>query len=141
DVRAASSQDERDLLPALAPRRQAGLSRRHPAHARVCARGGGAACRAQRSRGTARSARAAGPRRAARRSGDVKAMILAAGRGERMRPLTLTRPKPLLAIGGRALIEHHLAALAAAGYGSVVINLSWLGSQIRSHLGDGRAFG
>ncbi len=71
----------------------------------------------------------------------MKAMILAAGRGERMRPLTLTRPKPLLPIGGRALIEHHLAALAAAGYGSVVINLSWLGAQIRSHLGDGRAFG
>jgi N-acetyl-alpha-D-muramate 1-phosphate uridylyltransferase len=71
----------------------------------------------------------------------VKAMILAAGRGERMRPLTLTRPKPLLQIGGRALVEHHLAALAAAGFTSVVINLSWLGAQIRSHLGDGRAFG
>jgi MurNAc alpha-1-phosphate uridylyltransferase len=68
-------------------------------------------------------------------------MILAAGRGERMRPLTLTRPKPLLEVGGRALIEHHLAALAAAGFGSVVINLSWLGEQIRAHLGDGSKFG
>jgi MurNAc alpha-1-phosphate uridylyltransferase len=68
-------------------------------------------------------------------------MILAAGRGERMRPLTLTRPKPLLEVGGRALIEHHLASLVAAGFGSVVINLSWLGAQIRAHLGDGAAFG
>jgi MurNAc alpha-1-phosphate uridylyltransferase len=68
-------------------------------------------------------------------------MILAAGRGERMRPLTLTRPKPLLEVGGRALIEHHLSALAAAGFRSIVINLSWLGAQIRAHLGDGAAFG
>lgn len=58
-----------------------------------------------------------------------------------MRPLTLTRPKPLLEVGGRALIEHHLASLAAAGFGSIVINLSWLGAQIRAHLGDGAAFG
>jgi MurNAc alpha-1-phosphate uridylyltransferase len=68
-------------------------------------------------------------------------MILAAGRGERMRPLTLTRPKPLLEVAGRALIEHHLASLAAAGFHSIVINLSWLGAQIRAHLGDGAAFG
>jgi MurNAc alpha-1-phosphate uridylyltransferase len=68
-------------------------------------------------------------------------MILAAGRGERMRPLTLTRPKPLLEVGGRALIEHHLSALAAAGFRSIVINLSWLGAQIRAHLEDGAAFG
>ena len=58
-----------------------------------------------------------------------------------MRPLTLTRPKPLLEVGGRALIEHHLASLAAAGFGPIVINLSWLGAQIRAHLGDGAAFG
>jgi N-acetyl-alpha-D-muramate 1-phosphate uridylyltransferase len=68
-------------------------------------------------------------------------MILAAGRGERMRPLTLSRPKPLLEVGGRALIEHHLASLAAAGFRSIVINLSWLGAQIREHLGDGSRFG
>lgn len=68
-------------------------------------------------------------------------MILAAGRGERMRPLTLTCPKPLLGVRGRALIEHHLAALVAAGFSSVVINLSWLGGQIRAHLGDGARFG
>jgi MurNAc alpha-1-phosphate uridylyltransferase len=68
-------------------------------------------------------------------------MILAAGRGERMRPLTLQRPKPLLEVGGRALIEHHLFALAAAGFRHVVVNLSWLGAQIPAALGDGARFG
>lgn len=68
-------------------------------------------------------------------------MILAAGRGERMRPLTLARPKPLLAVGGEALIEHHLRALAAAGYREIVVNLSWLGEQIAAALGDGRRYG
>jgi N-acetyl-alpha-D-muramate 1-phosphate uridylyltransferase len=67
----------------------------------------------------------------------MKAMVLAAGRGERMRPLTLDRPKPLLTVGGLPLIEHHLHALAMAGYQDVVINLSWLGDQIRAALGDG----
>jgi len=71
----------------------------------------------------------------------VKAMILAAGRGERMRPLTLTRPKPLLEVGGRPLIVHHLRALAEAGFREVVINLSWLGTMIRETLGDGRQHG
>jgi MurNAc alpha-1-phosphate uridylyltransferase len=67
----------------------------------------------------------------------VKAMILAAGRGERMRPLTLDRPKPLLEVGGVPLIVHHLRALEAAGFNDVVVNLSWLGEQIRTALGDG----
>ncbi len=58
-----------------------------------------------------------------------------------MRPLTLSRPKPLLEVDGRALIEHHLEALAAAGFTSIVINLSWLGAQIRDHLGDGSRYG
>jgi MurNAc alpha-1-phosphate uridylyltransferase len=71
----------------------------------------------------------------------MKAMILAAGRGERMRPLTLAQPKPLLDVGGRALIEHHLGALAAAGFDEVVINLSWLGDQIVAALGDGTRYG
>jgi len=71
----------------------------------------------------------------------MRAMILAAGRGERMRPLTLTRPKPLLEIGGVPLIVHHLGALAAAGFAEVVINLSWLGDQIRDSLGDGSRYG
>jgi MurNAc alpha-1-phosphate uridylyltransferase len=68
-------------------------------------------------------------------------MILAAGRGERMRPLTLARPKPLLEAGGAPLIVHHLRALAAAGFEDVVVNLSWLGGQIRAALGDGSRHG
>jgi len=71
----------------------------------------------------------------------VKAMILAAGRGERMRPLTLDRPKPLLEVGGSPLIVHHLRALKAAGFVDVVVNLSWLGEQIRGALGDGGRYG
>ena len=71
----------------------------------------------------------------------MKTMILAAGRGERMRPLTLRRPKPLLEAGGRALIEHHLHALAAAGFESVVINVSWLGDQVQAFVGDGSRYG
>jgi len=70
----------------------------------------------------------------------VKAMVLAAGRGERMRPLTLERPKPLLEVGGLPLIVHHLHALAMAGFRDVVVNLSWLGPQIRSALGDGSRY-
>jgi len=71
----------------------------------------------------------------------MRAMILAAGRGERLRPLTDTTPKPLLEAGGKPLIEYHLAALAAAGFREVVINLSHLGEKIRDALGDGSAFG
>jgi MurNAc alpha-1-phosphate uridylyltransferase len=61
----------------------------------------------------------------------MKAMLLAAGRGERMRPLTDTRPKPLIEVGGRPLIAWHLAALARAGVREVVINLSWPGRCTR----------
>jgi MurNAc alpha-1-phosphate uridylyltransferase len=68
-------------------------------------------------------------------------MILAAGRGERLRPLTDTMPKPLLPARGRPLIEHHLAALAGAGITDIVINLGWLGARLRDHLGDGGRFG
>jgi MurNAc alpha-1-phosphate uridylyltransferase len=71
----------------------------------------------------------------------MKAMLLAAGRGERMRPLTDAVPKPLLEVGGRPLIAWHLAALARAGVREVVINLSWLGAQLRAALGDGRHLG
>ena len=70
----------------------------------------------------------------------VKAMILAAGRGERMRPLTDTTPKPLLEVAGETLIERHLARLAAAGFREVVINVSHLGHLIEARLGDGRAW-
>jgi len=71
----------------------------------------------------------------------VKAIILAAGRGERMRPLTEHTPKPLLRVGGRCLIEYHLQALARAGIVEVVINHSWLGQQIVDYLGDGQRYG
>ena len=71
----------------------------------------------------------------------MKAMILAAGRGERLRPLTDTTPKPLLEVCGKPLIVHHLEALACAGFTEIVINLSWLGEQIRARLGDGADFG
>lgn len=71
----------------------------------------------------------------------MKAMILAAGRGERMRPLTDVTPKPLLEVRGKPLIVHHLEALSAAGFNEVIINLSWLGQQIRDRLGDGAEFG
>ena len=71
----------------------------------------------------------------------MKAMILAAGRGERMRPLTDSTPKPLLQAGGKALLAHHLEALAAAGFREVVINLAHLGAQIETAIGDGSAFG
>ena len=68
-------------------------------------------------------------------------MILAAGRGERMRPHTDSLPKPLLPVGGKPLIEHHLANLRAAGVRDVVINLGWLGEKIREAVGDGSRFG
>jgi MurNAc alpha-1-phosphate uridylyltransferase len=71
----------------------------------------------------------------------MKAMVLAAGRGERMRPLTDHTPKPLLNAGGKPLIAWHLEALARAGIREVIVNLSWLGPQIRAVLGDGAAFG
>lgn len=71
----------------------------------------------------------------------MKAMILAAGLGTRMRPLTLTTPKPLLQVGGKCLIEHHIERLAAAGINDMVINHAWLGEQIEAHLGDGHRYG
>ncbi|MCS3837632.1 MurNAc alpha-1-phosphate uridylyltransferase [Pseudomonas sp. JAI111] len=71
----------------------------------------------------------------------MKAMILAAGKGERMRPLTLSTPKPLVRAGGVPLIEYHLKALATAGFTEVVINHAWLGQQLESYLGDGSQYG
>lgn len=71
----------------------------------------------------------------------MKAMILAAGRGERLRPLTLHTPKPLVRAGGVPLIEYHVRALAAAGFEELVINHAWLGQQIEDYLGDGGRFG
>ncbi|WP_114277941.1 N-acetylmuramate alpha-1-phosphate uridylyltransferase MurU [Thioalbus denitrificans] len=71
----------------------------------------------------------------------MRAMILAAGRGERMRPLTDTIPKPLLPLAGRPLIEYHLRALAAAGVREVVINHAHLGHRLEDALGDGSRWG
>lgn len=71
----------------------------------------------------------------------MKAMILAAGRGERMRPLTDRIPKPLLQVAGRSLIEYHLYGLAAAGFEEVIINHAHLGQQIEQYLGDGSRYG
>ena len=71
----------------------------------------------------------------------MKAMILAAGRGERMRPLTDTTPKPLLRAGGRTLIEYHLENLVRAGITDIVINHAHLGAQIEAALGDGARYG
>ena len=71
----------------------------------------------------------------------MKAMILAAGRGERMRPLTDHIPKPLLKVGGKSLIVWHLERLAKAGFKEVVINHAHLGEQIEQVLGDGSVWG
>jgi MurNAc alpha-1-phosphate uridylyltransferase len=67
----------------------------------------------------------------------MKAMILAAGRGERMRPLTDHTPKPLLEIAGKPLVQYHIEALRSAGIRDLVINLAHLGEQLRARLGDG----
>ena len=71
----------------------------------------------------------------------MKVMLLAAGRGQRMRPLTDTRPKPLLEVGGKPLIVWHIERLRQAGLCSLVINHAWLGGMIESTLGDGSALG
>ncbi len=71
----------------------------------------------------------------------MKAMILAAGRGERMRPLTDNLPKPLLKVGAKSLIEYHIDALQKAGIRELVINHAWLGYKIEAYLGNGSQFG
>ena len=68
-------------------------------------------------------------------------MILAAGRGERMRPLTDTTPKPLIKANNKPLIQYHIESLAIAGFTEIIINHAYLGSQIENFLGDGRKFG
>ena len=70
----------------------------------------------------------------------MKAMILAAGRGHRLRPLTDKNPKPLIRVGKRTLIEHHISKLSSAGFESIVINTAYRGEQIRRHLGDGSKY-
>ena len=71
----------------------------------------------------------------------MKAMILAVGKGERMRPLTLHTPKPLLPVAGKPLIQWHIEALQRAGFRQLVINHAWLGEQIEDAFGDGSQLG
>ncbi len=71
----------------------------------------------------------------------MQALILAAGKGERMRPLTLVKPKPLLEVCGTTLIEHHILNLKKAGFTDIVINISWLAQQIMNKLGSGNQYG
>ncbi|MCL4780110.1 MAG: nucleotidyltransferase family protein [Gammaproteobacteria bacterium] len=71
----------------------------------------------------------------------MRALILAAGRGERMRPLTSDMPKPLLRAGGKPLIDWHIEALVRAGITGLVVNLSWQGAKLREYLGDGARYG
>jgi len=71
----------------------------------------------------------------------MKAMILAAGRGERLRPLTDTTPKPLLTVGRKSLIEYHLENLAKAGITQIIINTAWLAEKIHHALGNGNRYG
>ena len=70
----------------------------------------------------------------------TRALILAAGRGERMRPLTDTTPKPLLEVRGKPLMQWHMEALARGGCTGLVVNTAWLGAQITSHFGPARPF-
>ena len=71
----------------------------------------------------------------------MKAMVLAAGRGERMRPLTDRLPKPLLPVAGKPLLQHHFERLARAGFRDIVVNVAYLGEQIVARFGDGKALG
>ena len=71
----------------------------------------------------------------------MKAMILAAGRGERMGAFTRATPKPLLEVHGKALIEYQIERLVVAGYHDIVINVAYLGEMIKARLGDGAAYG
>ncbi len=68
-------------------------------------------------------------------------MLLAAGRGERLRPLTDTQPKALIEVHGRSLLERHLQMLHTAGVATVVINLGWLGDEIVRRVGSGKRYG
>lgn len=70
----------------------------------------------------------------------MKAMLLAAGRGERMRPLTDETPKPLLRAGGKPLLQYHIEALVAAGVTDIVVNVAWQSKKLRDWLGDGSRF-
>ena len=71
----------------------------------------------------------------------MKAMILAAGYGKRLQPLTNKTPKPLLSVGGKPLLQHHIEHLAVNGITEVIINTSWLADKIEDYFGDGSDYG
>ncbi len=71
----------------------------------------------------------------------MRAMILAAGRGKRLRPITDITPKPLVQVGGKPLIQYHIEALVLAGVTDIVVNVAWLAEQLIDFLGDGSQFG
>jgi len=71
----------------------------------------------------------------------MKAMILAAGYGKRLQPLTAKTPKPMLLVAGKPLLQHHIERLAAVGISELVINTSWLAEQIEDYFGDGKDYG
>ena len=100
-----------------------------------------ASSRAHRCRVSGRAGARAGAMMSTAPERPRAAMILAAGRGERMRPLTDRIPKPMLEVRGKPLIEHHVERLALAGIERIVVNLAWLGSMIRDYLGDGARHG
>src|SRR5260370_10866580 len=142
DGAAKPYQGARDLRALLPPRHQVRLCRGHASLPGLRTRGGTALCRAHAVVAVARSV--PGPR-AGRRShllsvavpSAPSAMILAAGRGNRMRPLTDLTPKPLLAGGGKPLLFRHLEKLSHAGFGTVTINHAHLGAQIEAAVGRG----
>ena len=71
----------------------------------------------------------------------MNAMILAAGRGKRMMPLTAELPKPMLKVNGKPLIEYHIERLKVAGITDIVVNLAWQGDKITQYFGDGSKLG
>ena len=71
----------------------------------------------------------------------MKAMILAAGRGKRLDPLTASTPKPLVKVADKPLLQYHIENLASIGVKEIVINTSWLGDKIESYFGNGSSFG
>src|SRR5204863_3376029 len=125
---AAPPQGPRHLRAHQLSRRQAEISRGYAALHRLRAR-------------SVRALRRARPARSAARRARMKAMLLAAGRGERLRPLTDRLPKALVPAGGKPLIAWHLERLAAAGCREAVINVSHLAEQIVDYVGDGARFG
>src|SRR5262249_38048664 len=144
DRAAAAHQGARDFLAPGVSRRESRVSERAASDTRVRARHERALSRARELRPHAPAAnrpRALPCKRARGRAGEMKAMVLAAGRGERLRPITDTTPKPLVLVAGKPLIAYHLEALERAGIRDVVINLSWLADKVRAALRDGSEYG